>query len=65
MLERLVKKNQILLIKAMKYLRDKSKLKYNLIIIGNGDLYKFLIENIKKYDLSSNIKILRDVTDPY
>ena len=57
-------KNQILLIKAMKYLRDKSKLKYNLIIIGNGDLYEFLIENIRKNDLSSNIKILRDVTDP-
>jgi len=57
-------KNQILLIKAMRYLRDNSKLKYNLIIIGNGNLYEYLIENIRKNNLTSNIKILRGITDP-
>jgi glycosyltransferase involved in cell wall biosynthesis len=57
-------KNQILLIKAMKYLKYKSKIKFKLNIIGNGDLYEFLNENIKKNDLASNIKIVRNITDP-
>ena len=57
-------KNQILLIKAMKYLKFKSKIKFKLNIIGNGDLYEFLNENIKKNDLASNIKIVRNITDP-
>ena len=57
-------KNQILLIKAMKYLKYKSKIKFKLNIIGNGDLYEFLNENIKKNNLGSNIKIVRNITDP-
>tara|TARA_B100000886_G_scaffold207866_1_gene143818 strand:+ start:3557 stop:4654 length:1098 start_codon:yes stop_codon:yes gene_type:complete len=57
-------KNQILLIKAMKYLKFKSKISFKLNIIGNGDLYEFLTENIKKNDLTSDIKIVRNITDP-
>lgn len=57
-------KNQILLIKAMKYLKSKSKIKFKLNIIGNGNLYEFLKKNIKKNNLASNIKILRNITDP-
>ncbi len=57
-------KNQILLIKAMKYLKYKSKIKFKLNIIGNGDLYESLNMSIKKNDLTSNIKIIRNITDP-
>ncbi len=57
-------KNQILLIKAMKYLENKSKRKFKLNIIGNGQLYKFLNENIKKNNLDAKIKIIRNVTNP-
>ena len=57
-------KNQILLIKAIKYLKYKSKIKFKLNIVGNGNLYEFLSEKIKKDDLTSNIKIVRNITDP-
>ena len=57
-------KNQILLIKAMKFLKYNSKLKFKLNIIGNGDLYEFLNESIKKNDLTSNIKIIRNISNP-
>ena len=57
-------KNQILLIKAMKYLKYTSKMKFKLNIIGNGDLYEFLNKSIKKNDLTSNVKIIRNVTNP-
>ena len=57
-------KNQILLIEAMKYLKLRSNINFKLKIIGNGYLYKFLNESIKKNDLSSDIKIVRNITDP-
>ena len=57
-------KNQILLIKAIKYLKYKSKIKFKLNIVGNGNLYEFLSEKIKKDDLTSNIKIVRNITNP-
>jgi glycosyltransferase involved in cell wall biosynthesis len=57
-------KNQILLVKAMKFIKLNSNLKFKLIIIGNGDLYDFLIKEIKKNNLNSDIKIISNITDP-
>ena len=48
----------------MKYLENKSKRKFKLNIVGNGQLYKFLNENIKKNNLDAKIKIIRNVTNP-
>ena len=48
----------------MKFLKYNSKLKFKLNIIGNGDLYEFLNESIKKNDLTSNIKIIRNISNP-
>ena len=57
-------KNQILLIKAMKYLKYESKIKFKLNIVGSGNLHEFLTESIKKNNLTSDIKIVRNITDP-
>ena len=44
----------------LKFGNDKQ---FKLNIIGNGDLYEFLNKSIKKNDLTSNVKIIRNVTN--
>jgi glycosyltransferase involved in cell wall biosynthesis len=57
-------KNQILLIKTMKYLKFKTAIKFKLKIVGNGNLYKYLKKEILENKLSSEIKIIKNITNP-
>ncbi len=56
-------KDQITLLKAIEFIKDKIKIK--LLIIGNGSMQKELMEYIKKKNLSHNIKILNNITNPF
>ncbi len=57
-------KNQILLIKAIKYLKTISDVKFKLKIIGNGNLLNFLNKKIKEMNLTSDIKIITNINNP-
>lgn len=58
-------KNQILLIKAMDYLKKNSNIKFKLLIIGNGRLLNYLKEEIKSKKLTNCIKIINNISSPY
>jgi glycosyltransferase involved in cell wall biosynthesis len=57
-------KNQILLIKTMRYLKSNTKLTLKLNIIGNGNLFNFLKNKISENNLNSDIKIIKNITNP-
>lgn len=56
-------KNQIIILKALNLI--KAKIKFQLIILGKGNLKKSLVNYIKKNKLQKNIKIFNFKNNPY
>ncbi len=56
-------KDQITLLKAVNYLKD--KIDFKLLIIGNGSMQNELLSFIKTNRLEKNVKILNNITNPY
>ena len=59
----IVTKNHQFLIESLN--KMESKYKFNLLILGNGYLEKFLKNLIKKYELNDYVKILNYQYNPY
>ena len=58
-------KNQLLILKSFKLLRDKTNYKFKLLIIGSGENKKKLLNFIKKNNLSSSIKVIDFKKNPF
>lgn len=58
-------KNQILLIKALNIIKEKYKIKFQLIIIGEGNLKTDLLNYVKKKQLRKEIQILKFRKNPF
>ena len=58
-------KNQIIIIKALKLLKQKTNYKFKLLIIGSGAEKKNLEIAINRYNLRDNIKILSFQKNPF
>ena len=58
-------KNQLLILKSFKLLRDKTNYKFKLLIIGSGENKKKLLNFIIKNNLSSSIKVIDFKKNPF
>ena len=58
-------KNQLLILKSFKLLKDKTNYKFKLLIIGSGENKKKLLNFIKKNNLSSSIKVIDFKKNPF
>ena len=58
-------KNQLLILKSFKFLKENTNYKFKLLIIGNGKNKKILLDFINKNNLKSSVKIINFKKNPF
>lgn len=58
-------KNHIMILKALNYFKKNYHDDFELIILGDGVLKGFLLDSIKQFNLTENVKLLGNIENPY